>query len=94
MKMTYERLKIVNALKEGPKSWSVLRVIYYADKGPERIASCSTTSFMNQVNKMIAGGVIKKTDEGYALVVCMHETHENGGPNDYGPECQPNMEVA
>lgn len=85
MKMTYERLKIVNALKEGNKSWSVLRVAYY---GEERAKQAASTSFNNQLHRMMDAGAIKKVEGGYALVVCTHETHENGGPNDYGPECR------
>lgn len=84
MKMTYERLKIVAALKEGPKTWTSLRLAYY---GEERAKSPASTSFHNQLQRMMEGGVIKKTPLGYELVKCEHETHEEGGPTDYGPEC-------
>lgn len=64
MKMTFERLKIVNALKSGPKTWSVLRVAYY---GEERAKHPASTSFHNQLQRMIEGGVVKKIPMGYTL---------------------------
>lgn len=64
MKITYERLKIMNALKTGPKSWTSLRVSYY---GVERAKSPASTSFHNQLQRMMEGGLIKKVIGGYGL---------------------------
>lgn len=107
MKMTYERLKIVAALKEGPKTWSMLRLAYY---GEERAKHPASTSFHNQITKMMVGGVVKKTPLGYELteefkgeaapsipmpqLPCGHTSHEEGGPSDYGPECRDSIETA
>jgi hypothetical protein len=64
MKITYERLKIMNALREGPKTWSGLRLAYY---GLERAKSPASTSFNNQLHRMMDGGLVQKVVGGYAL---------------------------
>lgn len=91
MKMTIERLKIVNALVSGPKSWTQLRLAYY---GEMRAKNPASTSFVNQMDRMVQGGIIKRVIGGYGMAVCMHESHEEGGPSDYGPECRPKIEEA
>lgn len=67
MKITYEKLKIINALKEGPKTWTELRNIYYADKGIERLNSKASTSFYNQLKRMQEANLVVKEGKGYIL---------------------------
>jgi hypothetical protein len=64
MKITYERLKIMNPLREGAQSWTTLRVAYY---GEERAKSAASTSFNNQLHRMMTGGLIEKCVGGYKL---------------------------
>jgi len=64
MKITHERLKIMNALREGPKTWTALRLAYY---GATRAASPASTSFNNQLHRMMDGGLVEKTMSGYRL---------------------------
>ena len=88
MKITAERNKILVALEEGPKSWTALRLAYY---GPERAKLPASTSFHNQLQRMLTGGLIKKVVGGYAraeAMTCGHITHENGGPADYPEACR------
>jgi predicted transcriptional regulator len=65
MKITYEKLKILNALVSGPKSHKVLRQAYYS------IGRCnnpSNTSFYNQLQRMMDRSLIVKTSIGiYAI---------------------------
>jgi len=64
VKVTDNRIVILNALKEERKCWSELRLAYY---GPERAKSPASTSFMNQLKKLTVLGVIEKADGGYRL---------------------------
>ena len=65
MKLTPNRMVILRELLSGPKSWTQLRIVYYGT--PERIASNASTSFHNQLHKLINGGMISKAGEGYSI---------------------------
>lgn len=61
MKITHEKLKVLNALKVGPQTHKVLRMAYY---GPERYLNPSNTSFYNQLGRMMEDELIRKTATG------------------------------
>jgi DNA-binding PadR family transcriptional regulator len=61
MKITHEKLKILNALKAGPQAHKTLRMAYY---GPERYQNPSNTSFYNQLQRMMEDELIQKTATG------------------------------
>jgi len=64
IKVTSNRIVFLRELKEGPRTWRDLRLAYY---GPERSKNPASTSFVNQVNKLIMYGVITKKDGHYEL---------------------------
>jgi len=57
MKITFEKMKILTALINGPKSHKLLRLEYY---GEERAKNPANTSFYNQLNRMMEAGLIQK----------------------------------
>ena len=61
MKITHEKLKILNALVSGPKTHKMLRLCYY---GEERCKNPANTSFYNQLDRMMTDGLIKKASIG------------------------------
>jgi len=61
MKITYEKLKILNALASGPKTHGFLRRQYYGD---ERFKNPSNTSFYNQLQRLMDRALIVKPAEG------------------------------
>jgi predicted transcriptional regulator len=58
MKITHEKLKVLNALKAGPQQHKVLRMAYY---GAARYENPSNTSFYNQLQRMMEDELITKT---------------------------------
>jgi len=62
MKITHEKLKVLNALKAGSQQHKVLRMAYY---GPERYENPSNTSFYNQLQRMMEDELIQKTAIGF-----------------------------
>lgn len=65
MILTDRRVVILKALMEGPKSWTLLRAVYYPTA--ERQKSSASTSFFNQLKKMQSLGLIQKTVLGYEI---------------------------
>jgi predicted transcriptional regulator len=61
MKITHEKLKILNALVSGPKTHGMLRRVYY---GEIRFKNPSNTSFYNQLQRMMDRTLIVKPAEG------------------------------
>lgn len=61
MIITHEKLKVLNALKSGPKTHLFLRLAYY---GEERAKNPANTSFYNQLQRMMGAGLIHKTAVG------------------------------
>jgi DNA-binding PadR family transcriptional regulator len=61
MKITNEKLKVLTALKSGPKQHKDLRMAYY---GPIRYQNPSNTSFYNQLQRMMEDELIQKTATG------------------------------
>ena len=55
MQITARRAVILDALAEGGKSWTQLRLAYY---GPERAKAKASTSFHNQLSAMVAAGLV------------------------------------
>jgi hypothetical protein len=63
--ITYEKLKILNALVSGPKTHKFLRLAYY---GEERCKSAANTSFYNQLQRMMEAELIKKDTIGVYVI--------------------------
>ena len=57
MRVTYEKLKVLNALASGPKTHRFLRMVYY---GEIRFKNPSNTSFYNQLQRMMEDELIQK----------------------------------
>ena len=57
MKITHEKLKVLNALASGPKTHRFLRMVYY---GEIRFKNPSNTSFYNQLQRMMEDELIQK----------------------------------
>jgi predicted transcriptional regulator len=64
MKVTNNRLVFLRELKDGPRTWKDLRLAYY---GPERAKNPASTSFMNQIKKLVSFGVLNHIDGHYEL---------------------------
>lgn len=62
--ITEGRKALLKQLASGPKSWSALRLAYF---GPERAKHSASTSFYNQLDRLMKANVIIKVAEGYAL---------------------------
>jgi len=63
-KCSGSRLVILRELMVGPKTWAELRLSFY---GPERAKNHASTSFQNQLNKLVAYGVIQKLNDKWML---------------------------
>jgi DNA-binding PadR family transcriptional regulator len=61
MRVTYEKLKILNALASGNKTHRFLRMVYY---GEIRFKNPSNTSFYNQLQRLMDRALIVKPAEG------------------------------
>ena len=79
MKLTLNRMVLLRELSSGPKSWRDLREVYYGD--PERIASSSSTSFCNQLHKLIDLCLIDKADGFYSITQLGKELIAGGDPD-------------
>ena len=64
VKVTPNRIVFLRELKDGPRAWKDLRLAYY---GPERSKNPASTSFMNQINKLMMYNIIAKKDGFYEL---------------------------
>jgi len=77
VKVTPNRIVIMRELKDGPKTWRDLRLSYY---GPERAKNPASTSFMNQLEKMMVYKIIDKKEGHYELTQIGKELLENVAP--------------
>lgn len=78
MKITYEKLKILNALISGPKEHKALRLAYY---GIGRCNNPSNTSFYNQLQRMMDRSLIVKTSIGVYSITDIGREAAKGGVN-------------
>lgn len=93
--LTPGRVVILRTMLEKPQSWSSLRLAYY---GPGRAAHKASTSFVNQLSRMLELGLIMKTVEGYDLTpqgrFLLKGEMNKGDVNGVKTEAQRDFEVS
>ena len=77
MELTPQRAVVLRTLENGPVTWTTLRMTYY---GPLRSKSKASTSFINQLNRMMTLRLIDKVSGGYESTTKGKELLSYGDP--------------